>query len=76
MTRDFLDYLDDMLEFAKKARAFVGEMGWEQFAGDERTQFAAAATAQVSGRPPQGRSSTPLASCQAASLRRSRPTAT
>ena len=49
MTREFGDFLDDMLDHAQKARAFVGEMNWEEFQADLRTQFATARAIEIIG---------------------------
>jgi uncharacterized protein with HEPN domain len=49
LTRDFRDYLDDMVEAATKAREFVKDMSWDQFFGDEKTQFAAARALEIVG---------------------------
>jgi uncharacterized protein with HEPN domain len=49
LIRDFRDYLDDMLEAANKAGAFVEGMSWEQFAADTKTQFAAARALEIIG---------------------------
>jgi uncharacterized protein with HEPN domain len=58
VTRDFRDYLDDMLDHAEKAIAFVGGMDWPQFAADEKTRFAVVRAVEIiSGLP----SANPLA---------------
>jgi uncharacterized protein with HEPN domain len=40
MKRDFLVYLDDILDAMGKAEMFVAEMSYEQFEGDLRTNYA------------------------------------
>ncbi len=49
MTREFADFLDDMLDHARKARGFVGGMSWEDFRADVRTQFATARAIEIVG---------------------------
>ncbi len=49
MTRDFRDFLDDMLAYAKQAHAFIGEMSWDAFQGDARTFFATARAIEIVG---------------------------
>ncbi len=49
MTREFRDYLDDMLEYAGKARDFVDGMGWEDFLQDEKTRLATIRAIEVVG---------------------------
>ena len=49
MTREFADFLDDMLDHAQKARGFVGDMSWESFRADVRTQFATARAIEIVG---------------------------
>lgn len=49
MTREFADFLDDMLDHAQKATDFVGGMGWEEFQADLRTQFATARAIEIIG---------------------------
>lgn len=49
MNRDYHDFLDDMLEHAMQARAFVGAMIWEEFEADSRTIFAVARTIEIIG---------------------------
>ncbi len=44
-----LDYLVDMLESAKKALEFVEGMGYEEFASDEKTQFAVVRALEIIG---------------------------
>jgi uncharacterized protein with HEPN domain len=47
--RDYRDYLDDMLEYAEKARAFVGAMTWAEFQADEKTRFATIRAIEIIG---------------------------
>lgn len=49
MTRDFRDSLDDMLEYAKQAQAFVDTMWWKEFEADAKTFFAAARAIEIVG---------------------------
>jgi uncharacterized protein with HEPN domain len=49
VNRNFLDHLEDMLEFATKAREFLGEMSWEEFAADDKTLFANIRALEVIG---------------------------
>lgn len=49
MTRDFRDFLDDMLDHARKARGFVGDMRWEEFCADEKTRFATIRAIEIIG---------------------------
>ncbi|HLI19520.1 MAG TPA: HepT-like ribonuclease domain-containing protein [Stellaceae bacterium] len=49
MNRDFLDHLDDMLAYATKVREFLGEMGWDAFQSDLKTQFAVVRALEVVG---------------------------
>ena len=45
----YLDYLVDMLESAKKALEFVEGMGYDEFASDEKTQFAVVRALEIIG---------------------------
>lgn len=49
MNREFLDHLDDMLEFATKAHEFLAEMEWNAFEHDDKTQFAVMRALEVIG---------------------------
>ncbi len=49
MTRDFRDYLDDMLEYAAKARAFVGDMTRDSFVADDKTHLATVRAIEIIG---------------------------
>ena len=40
--RDFRDYLDDILEHARKAKAFIAGVSSEDFLHDDKTQMAVA----------------------------------
>lgn len=47
--REYLDYVRDMLENAEKATKFVENMGFEQFAKDERTVYAVVRAIEIIG---------------------------
>lgn len=47
--RIFLDYLQDMLDAMVKARAFLGEMGRNEFEADERTAYAVIRALELAG---------------------------
>ena len=47
--RVYLDYVQDMLESAKKARGFISGMTYDEFAGDEKTQFAVVRALEIVG---------------------------
>lgn len=49
MTRDWRDFLDDMLEHTEKARTFVGPMTWAEFQADDKTRFATIRAIEVIG---------------------------
>jgi len=49
VTRDFRDYLDDMLEYAAKARAFVGDMTRDSFVADDKTHLATVRAIEIIG---------------------------
>lgn len=49
MTREFGDFLVDMLDHARTAVSFVEGMDWEQFQADRRTQFATARALEIIG---------------------------
>jgi uncharacterized protein with HEPN domain len=49
VTREFRDFLEDMLEHATKARSFVEGVTWDQFSSDEKTQFAAMRALEILG---------------------------
>lgn len=49
MTRDWRDFLDDMLEHAEKAQTFVGSMTWTEFQTDDKTRFATIRAIEVIG---------------------------
>jgi uncharacterized protein with HEPN domain len=38
--RDFRDYLDDILENARKLKSFIAGLSFEEFQTDEKTQYA------------------------------------
>lgn len=64
MIRDFRDYLADMLDAANKAMSFVSGMSWQQFAADEKTQFASSRALEIIGEaarniPPEFRRQVP-----------------
>ena len=47
--RVYLDYARDMLESARKALDFVQGMGYDEFASDEKTQFAVVRALEIIG---------------------------
>ena len=47
--RAYLDYVRDMLESARKALDFVQGMEYEEFASDEKTQFAVVRALEIIG---------------------------
>jgi len=47
--RGLRDYLEDILDNARKLRAFVAEMSFEKFAADEKTQYAVMRAAEIIG---------------------------
>jgi len=47
--RVYLDYVRDMLESAEKALEFVGGMEYDEFAEDEKTQFAVVRAIEIIG---------------------------
>jgi uncharacterized protein with HEPN domain len=47
--RDFRDYLDDILENARKLKSFVAGLSFEQFQLDDKTQYAAMRAVEVIG---------------------------
>jgi uncharacterized protein with HEPN domain len=49
VTREWRDFLEDMLEHAEKARAFVGPMAWAEFEADEKTRFATIRALEIVG---------------------------
>ncbi|ARJ67865.1 hypothetical protein WV31_20550 [Magnetospirillum sp. ME-1] len=49
MTRDFVDYLADMLAYAEKARNFVGTMTPGELSADERTYLATVRAIEIVG---------------------------
>jgi uncharacterized protein with HEPN domain len=49
LTREFQDFLDDMLEAANRAKTFADGMSWEQFSADVKTQFAAVRALEIVG---------------------------
>jgi uncharacterized protein with HEPN domain len=48
-SRDFRDYLVDILDNARKLKSFVAGLGFEAFAADEKTQYAVMRAAEVIG---------------------------
>jgi uncharacterized protein with HEPN domain len=52
--RDPLECLADMVEYARKARAFVGNLDFDAFQTDERTRFAAIRALEVVGEAARG----------------------
>jgi uncharacterized protein with HEPN domain len=49
MTRDVGDYLEDMLAYAGKTRAFVEGLSFDAFSRDEKTQMAVIRGLEVIG---------------------------
>lgn len=49
MTRDFADYLADMLAYAEKARHFVGSMTPDELLADEKTYLATVRAIEIVG---------------------------
>ena len=47
--REFLDYLRDIVEMMGKVEAFVGGMSFDEFARDEKTNFAVLRALEVVG---------------------------
>ena len=47
--RDFVDYLDDILENAVRLKDFVADQRFEDFAADAKTQFAVARALEIIG---------------------------
>ena len=47
--RDYLDYLNDIYDSINKGITFIGEMTFEEFSKDEKTQFALIRVIEVIG---------------------------
>jgi uncharacterized protein with HEPN domain len=47
--RDLRDYLDDILDNARKLKTFVAGLSFEEFEADEKTQYAVMRAAEVIG---------------------------
>lgn len=47
--REYLDYLQDMLEAARKAQQFVAGMDYESFRADDKTVFAVIRALEIIG---------------------------
>jgi uncharacterized protein with HEPN domain len=47
--RDFRDYLDDILDNARKLKSFVAGLSFEDFRADEKTQYAVMRAVEVIG---------------------------
>jgi uncharacterized protein with HEPN domain len=47
--RDFGDYLDDILENARKLKSFIAGLSFEEFQADEKTQYAIMRAIEVIG---------------------------
>lgn len=47
--RDLRDYLEDILDNARKLKVFVAGLSFEEFAADEKTQYAVMRAAEVIG---------------------------
>jgi len=46
---DFRDYLDDILDNARKLKAFIAGLNFEEFQADEKTQYAIMRAVEVIG---------------------------
>lgn len=49
MTRTFLDFLEDMLDYSQKAIGFVDGLAWEAFETNEMARFATIRAIEVVG---------------------------
>jgi uncharacterized protein with HEPN domain len=49
LKRDYADYLNDMVRFARKAREFIGALDVRSFAGDDEKALAVAYALQIIG---------------------------
>jgi uncharacterized protein with HEPN domain len=49
MKRDYLDYLNDMIENCDKARRFVAEIDFERFVADEEKNYAVVRALEIIG---------------------------
>lgn len=47
--REYLDYVQDMLDSAENALEFVAGMGYDQFASDKKTHFAVVRAIEIIG---------------------------
>jgi uncharacterized protein with HEPN domain len=47
--RDFHDYLQDILDHARKAKSFIADLSFEDFQADEKTQYAVMRAVEVIG---------------------------
>jgi uncharacterized protein with HEPN domain len=47
--RDFLGYLDDILENARKLKSLIAGLSFEEFQADEKTQYAIMRAIEVIG---------------------------
>jgi uncharacterized protein with HEPN domain len=47
--RDFRDYLDDILDHARKLKSFTAGLSFEDFQRDEKTQYAVMRAAEIIG---------------------------
>lgn len=47
--RDYIDYLEDILEAAEKARSFVDQMKYKDFVKDDKTAFAVFRALEIVG---------------------------
>ena len=47
--REYLDYLQDILDATRKARRFVADMEYDEFAADDKTLFAVVRALEVIG---------------------------
>lgn len=49
MSREFEDYLNDILDAMEKAEQFIENLPYEQFAGDDKTVFAVVRALEIIG---------------------------
>jgi uncharacterized protein with HEPN domain len=49
MKREFLDYVEDIIDAMRKARSFTEGMEWESFSKDDKTLFAVTRAIEIIG---------------------------
>jgi len=49
MKREFLDYIEDIIDSMRKARSFTAGMEWESFSKDDKTLFAVIRAIEIIG---------------------------